>query len=165
VTAIGLIGAALVALAGYSAGAVLAARGRGTVPAVGDLLFAPAAAALACVLALRLGRLPGVGAGVACALAAGALGEPLRARADRLRLPAHPADQEDATAWRRFSRRMGNFQGRLLLALAYFALVWPFALITRLRGDPLAARAGGGGTLWQPRAGEQPGLDAARRQS
>jgi hypothetical protein len=160
-----LLGAALVALAAYSAGAVLAARGRGTVPGLLDLALALACAAGACVLVARMGRLPGLGSGVAVSLALGAATEPLRARADRGRIPAHGRPAEGG-AWKRFSRRMGNFQGRMMLGLLYFVLVAPFALVARLRSDPLSAGRAEGGSLWRERSPDDGGgLAAARRQS
>jgi hypothetical protein len=159
-----LAGAALVALAAYSAGAVLAARGRGTVPGLLDLAFALACAAAACALVARAGRLPGLGTGVVVSTVVGAVMEPLRARADRARVPAH-ARPAEGSAWKRFSRRMGNFQGRMMLGMLYFVLVAPFALLARFGEDPLAAPRDDGASLWRSRPAADDGLDRARRQS
>ena len=63
--------------------------------------------------------------------------------------------------WKRFGRKMGDFQARLLLTLFYFVILAPFALALRWGADPLGLKAAGG---WQPvtRAGDA--LERARRQ-
>lgn len=40
--------------------------------------------------------------------------------------------------WKRFGRRVGDFQARLILTVLYFVVVAPFALIIRFAGDPLS---------------------------
>lgn len=40
--------------------------------------------------------------------------------------------------WKRFGRRLGDVQARLLLTVFYFVVVAPFALAVRWGGDPLA---------------------------
>lgn len=153
------LGLAMAALAGYSAGAALAARGR-AVPRVADLLLAFGFAAAAAVLAPRLGWGGGAVAAIGGAMALGAaagLARPL--------VPTAPADAADepASAWKRFAKRMGNFQARLLLGAMYFILVAPFALAGRFSADPLAAP--GSGSRWRARPPAPPTLDHARRQS
>jgi hypothetical protein len=67
--------------------------------------------------------------------------------------------------WTRIARRIGDVQARLLLALIYFAIVPPFALLVRLTADPLALSAGRPHG-WRPRDRELPSsLGEARRQS
>src|SRR4051794_33326511 len=99
----------MAALAGYSAGVALAARGR-AVPRVADLLLAFGFATAAAVFAPRLGWGGGVAAVIGGAMALGAV-----AGLARPLVPASPADAADepASAWKRFARRMGNFQARL----------------------------------------------------
>jgi hypothetical protein len=157
---LGRLGLAMAALAGYSAGAALAARGR-AVPRFLDLLLAFGFAVAAAVLAPRLGWGGGFAAAAGGAMALGA--------SSALTHPpstTRPADAEDepASAWKRFARRMGNFQARLLLGAAYFVLVAPFALIGRFKADPLAAPAEGA-SRWRARAAAPGTLDHARRQS
>lgn len=53
-------------------------------------------------------------------------------------------------SWKRFARRMGGFQGRVLLGFFYFSVFAPFALLLRLAGDPMGRRAGAD-TGWVPR--------------
>lgn len=40
-------------------------------------------------------------------------------------------------AWKRVAKKVGEFQARVLLAVFYFVLVWPFALAVRWGSDPL----------------------------
>jgi hypothetical protein len=157
---LGRLGLALAALAGYSAGAALAARSR-TAPRLADLLLAFGYAVAAVVLAPRLPWGVAVAAAIGGALALGAAASLVRPPA-----PARASDAADEprSAWKRFARRMGNFQARLLLGAMYFLLVTPFALLGRFGADPLAAPAGGG-SRWRPRPPAPPTLDHARRQS
>jgi hypothetical protein len=157
---LGRLGLALAALAGYSAGVALAARGR-AVPRAADLLLAFGYAAAAAVLAPRLGWGGGVAAAIGGAMALGA--SAALARPPAAAWPTDGAD-EPKSAWKRFARRMGNFQARLLLAATYFVFVTPFALIGRFKADPLAPPAAGG-SRWHARPAAPPTLDHARRQS
>ncbi len=64
--------------------------------------------------------------------------------------------------WKRFGRKMGDFQARVLLTVFYFVILAPFALVVRYKADPLGLNRIGGG--WHPvtRTGEP--IDRARRQ-
>ena len=42
--------------------------------------------------------------------------------------------------WKRFGRRMGDLQGRLILIIFYFVILAPFAVLLRLAADPLAIK-------------------------
>jgi hypothetical protein len=154
------LGLAMAALAGYSAGAALAARGR-AVPRLADLVLAFGFAAAAAVLAPRLGWGGGAAAAIGGAMALGAAAG--LARPPSAAPPTDAAD-EPRSAWKRFARRMGNFQARLLLGAMYFILVTPFALAGRFAADPLAA-PGGDASRWRARPSAPPTLDHARRQS
>jgi len=157
---LGRLGLAMAALAGYSAGAALAARVR-AVPRLADLLLAFGFAAAAAVLAPRLGWGGGAAAAIGGAMALGAAAG--LARPPSAAWPSDAAD-EPRSAWKRFARRMGNFQARLLLGAMYFILVTPFALAGRFTADPLAA-PGEGASRWRARPPSPPTLDHARRQS
>jgi hypothetical protein len=63
--------------------------------------------------------------------------------------------------WKRFGRKMGDVQARVLLTVFYFVILAPFALVIRFKADPLGLKRGGG---WLPvtRAGDP--LERARRQ-
>jgi hypothetical protein len=44
-------------------------------------------------------------------------------------------------AWKRFGKRLGDIQARLLLTIFYYVLLAPFALALRRWGDPLGIKA------------------------
>ena len=67
--------------------------------------------------------------------------------------------------WKRFAKKIGEFQARVILGAFYFVIVCPFALVIRSVCDPLAIkpRAARG---WQPRNQTMDqSIEAARRQS
>ena len=53
--------------------------------------------------------------------------------------------------WLSFSRKLGNFQGRMLLILFYFFLTWPFAILVRLTGRSVTAARGNQDSYWRLR--------------
>lgn len=69
------------------------------------------------------------------------------------REPAAPGAMKPARAawwaWKRFARRMGGFQGRVILGFFYYSFFAPFGLLLRLTGDPL--RFGSCVTGWVPK--------------
>jgi hypothetical protein len=44
--------------------------------------------------------------------------------------------------WKRFGKRIGDIQARLLLTIFYYVLLAPFALALRRWGDPLGIKPG-----------------------
>jgi hypothetical protein len=66
--------------------------------------------------------------------------------------------------WKRFGRKIGDIQARLLLTFFYFVLMSPFALALRRWSDPLAIKSGSP-RGWQPKV-EQDGssVEKATRQ-
>jgi hypothetical protein len=66
-------------------------------------------------------------------------------------------------AFLHFSERFGNMLSRTLLAVLYFVLLGPFALIYRLAADPLHLRRQKSGN-WTGWTGTNDTLRAARRQ-
>jgi len=42
--------------------------------------------------------------------------------------------------WKRFGKRVGDFQARLLLSVFYYLIFAPFALVVRWVCDPLAIK-------------------------
>lgn len=153
------IGLALTALAACSATAALLARGRRAVPATADLPLALIAAAIAAVFAAALPWGRALAAAAALGAVAALPGAPFRAR--EARTDRSPADE--GTGWKRFARRMGNFQSRLLLGAVYFVLLAPFALFSRFSADPLAPPEGP--SRWRQRSDPAADLVHARRQS
>jgi hypothetical protein len=65
--------------------------------------------------------------------------------------------------WRRFARRLADFQGRVLLTLLYVVLIVPGGLVIRLAADPLR-RHRPETSNWTPRLPDPGTLDEARRQ-
>lgn len=67
--------------------------------------------------------------------------------------------------WKRFGKKVGDFQARLLLSLFYFLILAPFGLGMRA-ADPLGLRRSGS-PAWHPRPPAPPGdpMIRARRQS
>ena len=65
--------------------------------------------------------------------------------------------------WKRFARRLADFQGRVLLTLLYVVLVVPVGLVLRLVADPLRRRQPRTSN-WTPRLPAPATLDEARRQ-
>lgn len=64
-------------------------------------------------------------------------------------------------AWTGFAHRMGNYQGRLILAFFYFTVVLPFGIPVRLFSDPLALRKP---PAWHPRQQHKPDISRSRLQ-
>ena len=67
--------------------------------------------------------------------------------------------------WKRFGRKVGDVQARVLLSIFYFVILAPFSLGMRA-ADPLGLRHPGPPS-WKPRAPAAggDGLTRARRQS
>lgn len=55
----------------------------------------------------------------------------------RIKSSAHRAWER----WKVIARKIGDFQARLLLTLFYIFVLGPFALLVRLRGDPLGIKS------------------------
>jgi len=64
--------------------------------------------------------------------------------------------------WVRVSKKIGDFQARLLLSFFYLVLVVPLGLMARLFSDPLAIRKSTAN--WSPRQTPPHRLEDARRQ-
>jgi hypothetical protein len=67
------------------------------------------------------------------------------------------------SGWKRFARRLADFQGRVLLTLLYVVLIVPGGLVLRLIADPLGRRRPRTSN-WRPRPPVPATLDEARRQ-
>ena len=63
--------------------------------------------------------------------------------------------------WKRFGRKLGDFQARMLLTVFYFVILAPFALVMRWQADPLGLKRGGG---WLPVKSDLDPRERARRQ-
>ena len=153
-----LIGGALLALTGYSAGTIATSRRRGApLPEVVDAIAAIGAVAGA--LTLFGGTRWVLAWGPAIGLAAGAvMGLILVGR--RRVLAADEMAETRLERLKAFSRRMGQFQGRLLLLLFYLLIVPPFALLAKRSARPRPVD----GSHWVPVPASEATLAEARQQ-
>jgi hypothetical protein len=66
--------------------------------------------------------------------------------------------------WKRVTRKIGDFQARLILTIFFYVVLAPFALAIRWGADPLAMKPGGQ-RGWLPRKpGGSDVWEAAKRQ-
>jgi hypothetical protein len=66
--------------------------------------------------------------------------------------------------WKGLAAKMGNYQGRLLLAAFYFTVITPWGILIRLLSDPLKMRSSIETSFWNLREGSAAELSEARRQ-
>lgn len=66
--------------------------------------------------------------------------------------------------WGNFSKRMGNFQSRIVLSLFFFTVVSPFALAVKMFSDPLRIKYRGNESHWLPKTRTEIRLEQFRRQ-
>lgn len=67
--------------------------------------------------------------------------------------------------WKKIALAIGTFNGRVILAVFYFAVVTPFALLSRAFSDPLGREAAGEApSFWQARQTRVKTLEDAKRQ-
>ncbi|PWH18528.1 MAG: hypothetical protein DDG58_06405 [Ardenticatenia bacterium] len=154
----------LLTLTGYSAGAALGARGRIPVPGLLDLLAIVLLWVGAISSRTALGRWPAIGVWVLAGLLVGLV-------LTRARLAQYSNAERNARAanvwqaWKAFARRMGNYQGRVIMALLYFTVVLPFGAAATLLGDPLGIKRKRGASNWQPKQIPiKPSVEEAGRQ-
>jgi hypothetical protein len=67
------------------------------------------------------------------------------------------------TRWKVIAEKIGHFQTKVILTLAYFVVVAPFALVVRISRDPLGLR-GFDGSNWVPKGAVRHDLDVAHKQ-
>jgi hypothetical protein len=65
-------------------------------------------------------------------------------------------------AWKAFGKKIGNFQARVLLTVAYGIVVLPFGLAARLFSDPLQIKKRP--DAWQDHPAEAYDIDWAHKQ-
>jgi hypothetical protein len=154
----------LLTLVGYSSGSALGARGRTPVPGILDLLVVVALWIAALTTRNVLGKLLAIGLWLVIGLLVGWVLARTR-MAGYAKAPARDADGGLWKAWKRFARRMGNYQSRVLMALIYFTIVLPFGLGVTLLADPLKTRHIKGASRWQPKELQaKPSIEEAREQ-
>ncbi len=163
----------LLSAVGYAAGAALRAGNRQVEPGLLDLL-GQAVVWTGAILSRSvwgwnrwLAILFWLAAGMAC----GALTS--RPRVVGRKIPGEEANNAARpkqafgrawAAWKRFSRRMGNFQSRMILSWMYFLVISPVGLIRRTFSDPLNIKKKKEASHWVPRKDTAADLEAAKRQ-
>ncbi|MGC8880053.1 MAG: hypothetical protein ACP5R2_12600 [Anaerolineae bacterium] len=154
----------LLTLTGYSAGAALGARGKLPVPGLLDLLVVVLLWIGAVSTRAALGRWPAIGVWVLTGLIIGLI----LARARVAQYPKAGSNTPAANlwqAWKAFARRMGNYQGRILMAFLYFTVVLPFGAAATVLGDPLGIKRKKSASNWQPKQMlTKPSIEEAGRQ-
>lgn len=67
-------------------------------------------------------------------------------------------------SWENFSKRMGNFQSRVILSLFFFIFISPFALAVKMFSDPLKIKRHSSKSHWLPKKDIKDDLEQFRRQ-
>ena len=160
----------LLTMVGYSSGAVLADKDTSPAPKLLDVGVVIVLWILALSTQATLGRWVAIGVWfIVGAAAAFALAVARGGRRSAKRKATESGAERGLLrriwhAWKRFSRRLGNYQGRLFLTLFYFLVITPFGALVRLFSDPLQIRSNTAPSFWVGRAEDSPHLDEARRQ-
>jgi hypothetical protein len=155
----------LLTLVGYSSGSVLGASGHDPTPRILDLLAVVVLWTAALVTRSALGKWGAIVIWLMIGLIVGVV-------LARMRIGSYPQARPMDTgpglwnAWKAFSRRMGNYQSRVLMAFIYFVVVLPFGLGVTLLADPLKIKQTGADSNWQIKEMElKPSIEDARGQS
>jgi hypothetical protein len=159
----------LLSLLGYSAGAVAAGLKRKVMPDLLDIAVVIALWVAALITRGSLGRWVAVGLWMVAGLVSGAAATSLRLK--RYALQKAQPGSLPARGWKRiwtyfsaFSQRIGNYQSRMLLALFYFVIVFPFGIGVRLISNPLRIRRRPDRSSWVARERTDTNLESARSQ-
>jgi hypothetical protein len=164
-----LIALVLLTLVGYSSGAIIGSRNHLATPKPVDLVLIVMLWIGALFSRTIIGKWATVGIWVAAAVVLAAMRTFMR----RGQLPL--AGSKDLLSggdllkrtwdgWKRFAQQMGNFQGRVLLAMFYFIVVTPFGLLVRLFSDPLRIKQTERTSFWLARPAADRDLEKTRNQ-
>jgi general stress protein CsbA len=66
--------------------------------------------------------------------------------------------------WKRFGKRMANYQSRVFITLFYFVFFGPFSVIMRTFNNPMKSPAPDALSLWIPRENPEQDLPSLRNQ-
>ncbi|MBN1139244.1 MAG: hypothetical protein JXM73_21895 [Anaerolineae bacterium] len=164
-----LIALVLLTLVGYSAGATLGSRKHIATPGPLDLGSIVGLWIGALFSRIAVGKWLAVGIWFAVAVVLAWILVSIRRShlpLDRPALPQAPGSLLSRmwAGWKRFAQQMGNFQGRVLLALFYFAIVTPFGLLVRAFSDPLHIKKRERTSFWLERPAVDADLEKTRSQ-
>lgn len=161
----------LLALVGYSVGAIIGGKDRSPTPQLLDLAVVVVLWIIALFSRSALGKWTAIGVW----LVAGGLVSFVLSSARRDKMPSKAkktvisSQQSNFSkrlweGWKSFAIEMGNYQSRILLALFYFLVITPFGILVRLFSDPLRTKSSATPSFWDNRPAISDGLDEARRQ-
>jgi hypothetical protein len=164
-----LIALVLLTLVGYSVGAVMGSGNHVATPKPLDLGLIVVLWIGALFSRTIVGKWAAVGIWFAVAVVLASVRIFVRRDQFPLVEPDEPISDRNVfkrlwAAWKRFARQMGNFQGRVLLALFYFIIVTPFGLLVRLFSDPLRIKQRERSSFWLDRAPANVDLEKTRSQ-
>lgn len=155
----------------YSCGAtIIVGRGRAAAPGLADL------GGLSLLWILGISTQSALGKGHAMLVwlpTAVLLGSCLtRVRLESLQTQAMPPETARRgkwwrsiwEGWKSYATRMGNYQGRMMLAVVYFAVITPWGLIVRFFSDPLQVRSSSTASFWIQREALQADMEESKRQ-
>jgi hypothetical protein len=158
-------------LTGYSSGAELRGKNKQVSPNLLDLAVVVALWMIALVTRSALGSGLALLVWTLASLMVGIELTSLRISRYPDREQKTPSVREDVTGlrrwwegWKAFAAEMGNYQGRLLLALFYFVVVTPFGIAVRLFSDPLQLRRTENISFWVERELFNHNLEDAKEQ-
>ncbi len=164
----------LISLAGYSGGAVgRAGKNSERKPSLVDLVFILFiwGGAVYARLALDINKWFLV---LLCGIFSAAIGMAVHSfkRLD-VKTEKGPQDAEKVPAgtikglwerWKQFSKRMGSFQSRMILAFLFFLVVSPFALAVKVFSDPLKIKSRTSESFWVSREETTTDMESYRKQ-
>lgn len=134
----------LICLFSYSSGAVLRWRRAPEIepsPELADLLVVALGAVAVLILKPHLGHWLSIPAAIMIGGASGLTLQLVPGRAAVVRTDPSAEDRwSSESGWRFHLEQIGNYQGRLLMLVLYFALFTPLAPVLRLVHDPLRRR-------------------------
>ena len=166
-----LSGSALVLLTllAYCAGATIAGKRRMVTPELTDVIVVVAFWCAALATRGTLDEPLHVTVWVLIGLLAGAGGATLRRNRYPERDPDPVPDNASAlgrswAAWKSLGFQLGNYQSRVLLALFYFVVVFPFGMVVRLFKDPLQLKPHQTSGTWGTREKSDADMDSVRSQ-
>jgi hypothetical protein len=162
---------ALLTLVGYSIGAVVGAKDRSPTPQLLDLFVVVVLWISALGSRSAFGRWAAIGVwlavgGLLSFVLSSARCNKMPSRPKKAAVPAQGGNllKQLWEGWKGFAAEMGNYQGRIMLAIFYFSVVTPFGVLVRLFGDPLRTRLSENPSFWSHHPAINNGLDEARSQ-
>lgn len=154
----------LLTLVGYSSGAVLGAKGRTAMPGIADLLVVIVLWIGAIATRGALGKWLSIGVWLGVGLVVGAILTWARAGIYS-KIESQNVSSGFWNVWKNFLRKVGDYQGRVLMSLLYFTIILPFGFVVSIFADPLNIKKTEDDSTWQPReTPHNPSIEEARKQ-